>query len=347
MAELTIFTASRTLQGKEVRERLNSTFADLYHDLDMGFQPINFALPWAPLPANRKRDDANRKMSEVYLELIRGRRAAQASKNYKHEEDMINNLMGCVYKNGVPLPDHEIAHMMIAMLMAGQHSSSATASFILLRLAQNPKVIEELLQEQIDVLGADLPPLTHDNLNRLNLNSQVVKETLRIHGPIHSIMRKVKAPMPVKGTEWVVPEGYTLLAAPGVTGKSSEYFPEPDTWDPHRWDANAPNTMRPNALASTDEPDADDKVDYGYGITSKGTNSPYLPFGAGRHRCIGEKFAYLQLGTIVATLVRDIKLRNLPGKEHEIVGTDYASLFSGPLRPAVVQWEKRSRTKGE
>jgi cytochrome P450 len=41
MAELTIYTASRSLQGKEVREKFDSSFAKLYHDLDMGFSPIN------------------------------------------------------------------------------------------------------------------------------------------------------------------------------------------------------------------------------------------------------------------------------------------------------------------
>ena len=33
-------------------------------------------------------------------------------------------------------------------------------------------------------------------------------------------------------------------------------------------------------------------------------SSPYLPFGAGRHRCLGEHYAYAQLGAILATMVR-------------------------------------------
>lgn len=45
VAELTIYTASRLLQGQEVRDQFDSTFAHLYHDLDMGFTPINFMLP--------------------------------------------------------------------------------------------------------------------------------------------------------------------------------------------------------------------------------------------------------------------------------------------------------------
>lgn len=35
MAEITLFTAARSLQGREVRQKLNADFAKLYHDLDL------------------------------------------------------------------------------------------------------------------------------------------------------------------------------------------------------------------------------------------------------------------------------------------------------------------------
>ncbi|KAI9890435.1 MAG: Sterol 14-alpha demethylase [Vezdaea aestivalis] len=327
MAEITIYTASRSLQGKEVREKFDSSFADLYHDLDMGFSPINFMLPWAPLPHNRKRDRAQRKMTQTYTEIINKRRQ---SGNKQDSQDMIWNLMSCVYKNGTPVPDKEVAHMMIALLMAGQHSSSSTSSWIMLRLASQPQIIDELYAEQVAVLGKELPPLTYDDLQRLPFNSQVVRETLRIHAPIHSIMRAVKSPMPVAGTPYVIPTTHNLLAAPGVTSRGSEYFPKPEDWDPHRWDEGR-----------LDEIEEEDKVDYGYGLVSKGAASPYLPFGAGRHRCIGEQFAYVQLGTILATMVREFqRLENLPGQEG-VVETDYSSLFSRPQGPAKARWARR------
>ncbi len=345
MAEITLYTASRSLQGKEVREKFDSSIAELYHDLDMGFTPINFMLPWAPLPHNRKRDFAQKKMTQTYMDIIQSRRTGTGKKD---SEDMIWNLMSSVYKNGTPIPDKEIAHMMIALLMAGQHSSSSTSAWIMLRLATRPDILEELYQEQKDVLGADLPPLTHDNLQRLTLNSQVVKETLRIHAPIHSMMRKVKSPMHVEGTPYTIPTSHVLLAAPGVTSKVEEHFPNPSCWEPHRWDT-----------VGTVEEMEDDKVDYGYGLVSKGASSPYLPFGAGRHRCIGEAFAYVQLGTITATMARIFKLKNPEGVKG-VVDTDYSvsnqdpaasywialisrskSLFSRPLSPAVIEWERR------
>ncbi|KAF2199811.1 cytochrome P450 14a-demethylase [Delitschia confertaspora ATCC 74209] len=332
MAELTIYTASRSLQGEEVRNKFNSSFADLYHDLDMGFSPINFMLPWVPLPHNRKRDAARNTMIQLYSEIVQKRRSGEAGKT---GHDMIWHLMDCKYKDGTQVPDHEIAGIMIALLMAGQHSSSSTISWIMLRLATKPQLVEELLQEQKAVLGADLPEITYDDLSKLPLHAQVVRETLRMHAPIHSILRQVKQPMHVEGTPYVIPTSHSLLSSPGVSAIMPEYFHNPNVWDPHRWDSNLAEK-----LEAGDEDE--EKIDYGWGTVSKGTNSPYLPFGAGRHRCIGEQFAYMQLQTILVAFVREFKIRNVDGSDR-IVGTDYSSLFSRPLNPAVVEWERRNK----
>lgn len=310
MAQITLFTAARSLQGQEVREKLDTTFAKLYHDLDDGFQPINFMLPWLPLPQNRRRDIAQRKMREIYMDIINTRRASKEARN---SEDMIWNLMDAVYKDGTPLPDHELAHMMIALLMGGQHNTSVTSSWIMLRLASKPQLIDELYNEQIKVLGADLSrPLDYNGLDKLPLMSYTIRETLRLHTPIHSIMRKVKNPMPIEGTHMVVPPNNILLATPAAMGRTDNYFPNAMEWDPHRWETIA-----------NPEDQEKEKTDYGYGLVPTGADSTYLPFGAGRHRCIGEKYAYLQLTIIIAMMVRRFRWRNADGKKG-VVGTDYS-----------------------
>ena len=135
--ELTIFTASRTLQGKEIRKGFTGEVAQLYHDLDMGFTPMNFMFPWFPFPQNKRRDLAQRKMAQTYTDIITKRRAGDEPA----EKDMMWNLMNQKYKDGNPVPDKEVAHMMIALLMAGQHTSMATMTWILLHLASRPDVV--------------------------------------------------------------------------------------------------------------------------------------------------------------------------------------------------------------
>jgi len=106
-------------------------------------------------------------------------------------------------------------------------------------------------------------------------------------------------------------------------------------WEPHRWDEGHPLAFT-QVIGSEEK---EEMVDYGYGMVSKGASSPYLPFGAGRHRCIGEQFAYVQLGTVLATMVRLMRVKS-PESKTGIVDTDYSSLFSRPLGPAVVRYEK-------
>lgn len=348
MCEITILTASRTLQGKEVREGLDKSFADLYHDLDSGFTPINFVIPNLPLPNNFRRDRAQKKMADFYKSIIARRKETGG----EEQSDMISALMSQSYKDGRQLSDTEVAHMMIVLLMAGQHTSSATGSWAMLRLASRPEIIQELYEEQVKVYGdgnGGFRELDYETQKTsVPLLDAVVKETLRLHPPIHSIMRKVKSPIPVpesyaappkgkanEGKSYVIPEGHYVLAAPIYSQHDPSVWKESTTFNPHRWFDKDGVVVLENGQNGGKE---DEKVDFGWGVVSSGANSPYLPFGAGRHRCIGEQFAYLQLGTILANFVRrfDWKL------ETSFPDPDYQSMVVLPKAPANIILTKRA-----
>jgi sterol 14-demethylase len=135
-------------------------------------------------------------------------------------------------------------------------------------------------------------------------------------------MRKVKRPIEVPETPYVITPDKVLLSSPLVTALSNEFFPNAHKWNPHRW------------RSLENETDTSDDSMF------KGARSPYLPFGAGRHRCIGEKFAYLNLSVIVATMVRNFRFF-LPDENKNLPQTDYSSLFSRPKQPAMIGWERR------
>jgi sterol 14alpha-demethylase len=74
LAQITILTASRTLQGKEIRGSLDKSFSELYNDLDGGFTPINLFFPHLPLERNHRRDRAQTRMSKFYVDILQRRR---------------------------------------------------------------------------------------------------------------------------------------------------------------------------------------------------------------------------------------------------------------------------------
>lgn len=176
--------------------------------------------------------------------------------------------------------------------------------------------------------------MTYEEMRQLPLMDAVIRETLRLHPPIHSIMRKVREDVlvpatlaaPSKDDVYVIPKGYFVLACPAVSQVDPRVWKDALNWDPYRW-SDPEGVAAQASKAYVDE--NGEKVDYGFGAVSKGTESPYQPFGAGKHRCIGEQvgssyshpmcvesltdvftqFAYLQLGTIIATIIRRLELR--------------------------------------
>jgi sterol 14-demethylase len=216
--------------------------------------------------------------------------------------------------------------------------------------------------------------MTYEEFRHLPVMDSVIRETLRLHPPIHSMMRKVRDNIavppslsaPSKDGTFIIPKGNYVLASPAVSQMDPQLWKDPAVWDPARW--SDPEGMAAQAL-QTDE--SGEKVDYGFGAVSKGTESPYQPFGAGRHRCIGEQvsvflngthgpltrlvqFAYLQLGTLIATVIRRIEMRlDRPFPEPNYhVGllsrsfSGYAHLRSQtmitlPKKPATISYRRR------
>ncbi|TFK27786.1 lanosterol 14-alpha-demethylase [Coprinopsis marcescibilis] len=341
MQEITILTASRTLQGKEIRAGLTKDFAEVYNDLDGGFTPINFMFPNLPLESYRKRDRAQKKMSDFYVGIIKNRREGKSSET---EHDMIAALIEQTYRNGEYLKDHEIAHIMIALLMAGQHTSSATGSWTLLHLANNPEVAEALYKEQVENFGTPdgkFRSPSFEELRALPVLDSAIRETLRMHPPIHSIMRYVREDVVVPGSlsapskdkTYLIPKGNYVLASPYVSQMDPRVWKNADTWDPARW--SDPEGVAAAAY-NTYADEHGEKIDYGFGAVSKGTESPYQPFGAGKHRCIGEQFAYLQLGAIITSIVRKIEMRIETVPEH-----NYHTMIVMPKNPNIISYRRR------
>ena len=139
--------------------------------------------------------------------------------------------------------------------------------------------------------------MTYEEVKTLPVLDAVIRETLRLHPPIHSIIRKVVNDIPVPASlsapsnskrvdTYVVPKGYFVLSSPAVSQVDPRVWKDAREWDPYRW-FDAEGTAAQAYKTYVDE--NGEKVDYGFGAVSKGTESPYQPFGAGRHRCIGEQ----------------------------------------------------------
>ncbi|KAL6654834.1 hypothetical protein ACP70R_008299 [Stipagrostis hirtigluma subsp. patula] len=84
--QLLMLISGRCLIGWEVREKMFSEFFALFRELvDNGMRLINVLFPYAPTPANRRRDVARAKVSKIFSEIVRSRKRSSIV-----EEDVLH-----------------------------------------------------------------------------------------------------------------------------------------------------------------------------------------------------------------------------------------------------------------
>ncbi|XP_048848494.1 lanosterol 14-alpha demethylase isoform X2 [Brienomyrus brachyistius] len=304
LSELIILTASNCLHGKEIRAMLDEKVAQLYADLDGGFTHAAWLLPgWLPLPSFRQRDKAHVEIKNIFFRVIQKRR-----ESLEKEDDILQTLMDATYKDGQPLNDSEIAGMLIGLLLAGQHTSSTTSAWLGFFLAQDRALQERCYAEQRAVCGDDLPPLQYDQLKDLTLLDRCLKETLRLRPPIMTMMRMARSYQTAAG--YTIPAGHQVCVSPTVNHRLK------DTWT-GRMEFNPDRYLHENPAA--------------------GEKFAYIPFGAGRHRCIGENFAYVQIKTVWSTLLRlyDFELAN-----GYFPTVNYTTMIHTPNQP-IIRYKRR------
>jgi sterol 14-demethylase len=191
LSELTILTASRCLHGDDVREHLYKEVSQLYHDLDKGITPLSFFWPNAPIAGHAQRDAAREQMGKLFADVIAARRNRSAEAAAE-ATDILQVFIDMKYKDGTSATSDEVTGLLIALLFAGQHTSSVTSTWTTMLIANDGALLRRVLQEQTAVLGSNGggSELTFDQVNQMELLHNCVKEALRMYPPLIMLMRQ-------------------------------------------------------------------------------------------------------------------------------------------------------------
>ncbi len=306
-ARLTNFTSSRCLVGEEFRREMSEEFSTVYADLEGGIVPVAYIHAHLPIPAFRKRDAARRRLGEMISEIIHRRRELGTE-----GQDFLQTLMESTYSDGTPLSDHEIAGILIANMFAGHHTSSVTTAWTLIELLRAPAEYGAVAGE-IRAAMDDGEAYGFDEMRALARTEWAVKEALRLHPPLFMLFRVAKQRCEIDG--YRIDAGDWVAVSPIVAHAEDEVFRDADRFDPERY---APGRE-------------EDRVPFAY-----------ISFGGGRHRCLGNAFAILQMKTIVAVLLNRYDFELLPGP----VETDFARVVLGPKPPIRVRYRRRLAERG-
>eukprot|EP00761_Pharyngomonas_kirbyi_P012328 gb/GECH01012355.1/.p1 GENE.gb/GECH01012355.1/~~gb/GECH01012355.1/.p1 ORF type:complete len:507 (+),score=122.90 gb/GECH01012355.1/:1-1521(+) len=309
MSELIINTAAHTLHGHEIRSKLeDSQFAELYHNLDGGLDALTFLAPWIPTKAARKRDEARAVVAKTFENIIAARRSSDKPKS----DDLLQTLIDAKYKDGRRVPDNEIIGILIASLFAGQHTSSITSTWTALLLIHHPDKLAKVMEEQRELMEQFGGTVGWDHLKHMKYLEYCIREALRMFPPLILLMRKVQNPRTWNGI--TIPEDDILVTSPAAHHRVENTFTNPDEFDPERFSPER----------------AEDKK-YSY---------TFISFGGGRHKCVGENFAILQIKSLLTILFRDFEFEPVS----PLPSVCYDSLVATPKKPCLVRYKRRNPT---
>lgn len=301
-SELIILTASTCILGREVRENLFNQVYKLFHDLDNGMLPISVLAPRLPIKAHKQRDRARREIREIFANVQRQRRETG-----RREDDLLQTFMDAQYRDGSQLSEEQVTGLLVAALFAGQHTSSITSTWSLLHLLHDKQSMDKALREQQMLMAKHGDTIDYEVLQEMSFLHRVVKEALRLHPPLMMLMRYVREPFDVKdrmNNEYHIPKGRIVATSPTFAHRLEHVYSNPDTFDPERFSPER-------------------KEDENYGRFA------FIGFGGGRHGCMGEPFAYLQVKAILAHVLRNFGCEPVASQMPE---DNYDAMVIGPRK---------------
>ncbi len=304
-SELTLYTSSACLIGSEFREELTPEYYRVFYELEKGTDPIAYVNPDLPLPVFRRRDRARARLVELLTEIFERRAAREGGKR-----ELFDVLLSIRDAEGRPrYTIDQVTGMFISMMFAGHHTTSGTAAWTLIELLRNPGALEPVRGE-IDEMYADGREVSYQALREIPRLEGAIKEALRLHPPLIILMRKVMSDFHYEG--FTVPAGKLVAVSPAVSNRMPECFPDPEAWHPERYAEGRDEDRRVFA---------------------------WIPFGAGRHRCVGAAFAMMQLKAIFSDLLLryDFELSQPP----ESYRNDHSKMVVQLRQPCRARYRRR------
>ena len=130
-----------------------------------------------------------------------------------------------------------------------------------------------VIEEQKEIMRRHGNHVDYDVLSEMTALHRAMKEALRLHPPLIMLLRQNHSDFSVttrEGKTFTIPKGHIVGTSPAFSNRLPYIYKDPDTYNPERF-------------APGNEEDV------------KAGPFSYISFGGGRHGCLGETFAYMQV----------------------------------------------------
>jgi len=246
-----------------------------------------------PTPMRRRRADFRRRWTSLIASIIQARRQSGTPDAPRDLFDLLSDAHGADRQD---LLVDEVA----TMIVAGHETTALALFWMCSLLAKSPEWQAGLVEE---ARGHDLSAsAAGKTLPKLEIARAIVQETLRMYSPGFMAGRLAKKTHEICGV--TVPKGSMVLVPFWLIHRIPQWWPNPTSFDPSRFLNGA-------------EP----------------TRHTYLPFGVGRHVCIGAQLAMSEATLAIARIAQQFTIRMVDDRPVLPVATlttrpDYAPRFA-------------------
>jgi cytochrome P450 len=226
----------------------------------------------------RQQKAAIQKIDTYIYELIEQRRnMAEPPLDY-----LTSFIQGEFKAEHAPLSDLQVRDEVFTMLLAGHETTALSIAWTLHALLENPSALESVVTEIDTHLKGEAPGI--EDLKSLPLLDKSMKEAIRLYPPVWFTTRITDADTQIG--EYLIPSDTIVSISIFTMHRHRDYWDNPSAFEVDRFESEAEKTRHKHA---------------------------YMPFLAGRHQCIGQGFAQMENGLIIANLLQRYTLSKVAG----------------------------------
>lgn len=216
------------------------------------------------------------------------------------------DLLIAAQRRGV-INDDGIREEVDTFMFEGHDTTAMALCFTLMLLAEHKEIQDRARIEVDEVFSQCDGKLSIGTIQQLTYLDRCIKESLRLYPSVHFISRELYEDLQLKN--YFIPAGTLVNVQIYDTHHDPNFWPNPEVYDPDRF-------LPENTQARH--------------------NYAYVPFSAGGRNCIGQRFAMLEMKSLVAYILHNFYLEPIDYLKDVRFITDLVLRPSHPIRTRFV-----------
>ncbi|GFT92218.1 cytochrome P450 4V2 [Nephila pilipes] len=221
-------------------------------------------------------------IQEKKMQYLSGNRENAAGKRKAFMDLLLEN-----HFETKELSEEDICEEVNTFVAAGHETIAITIAWTLYLIGLYPDVQTKIHEELDRIFGTDEKRHVKErDLNDLEYLDCVLKETNRLYTAVPIIAKELQKDTNICG--YTIPKESTCAILIYFLHRDKDVFPDPEKFDPDRF--------LPENAAKIPE--------YGY-----------IPFSSGPRNCIGQKFAIMEMKTVISLILRNYTIESLDSRD--------------------------------